>query len=241
VAEKGSAKRDRIKVSQKVIPAVADRIFQATIAQLEKEARLEVERPREALPERGGVRVSVRPRIAESLNGVTEYMMSYPYGCMEQKISVAIALRDENLWKRLMAQLPPHMDSDGLVKYFPSMTVGSPVLTSYVVAIAQEAGWEIPEGLREKMETGLRGFVEGSINRGSPLPTADLSIRKLMAMEALSRADKMEPRLLGSIAIEPNLWERGRTDPQIPAQFPGNHDDFFHGKNRRPVVAHGFQ
>jgi hypothetical protein len=125
---------------------------------------------------------------------------------MEQKISVAVSLRDENLWKRLMAQLPPFMDSDGLVKYFPSMTLGSPVLTSYLVAIAHEAGWEIPEGLREKMETGLRGFVEGSIIRGSPLPTADLSIRKLAAMEALSRVDKMEPRLLGSIAVEPNLW-----------------------------------
>jgi uncharacterized protein YfaS (alpha-2-macroglobulin family) len=206
VGEKGSLRKDRIKVSQKVIPAVPSRTFQATIAQMEKDVRLDVERPQDALPERGGVRVSLRPKIAESLNGVTEYMTSYPYGCMEQKISVAVALRDENLWKRLMEQIPSHMDSDGLVKYFPSMTRGSPVLTSYIVAIAHEAGWEIPEGPREKMETGLRGFVEGSVNRGSPLPTADLSIKKLTAMEALSRVDKMEPRLLGSIAIEPNLW-----------------------------------
>jgi len=206
VGERSSLKKDRIKVSQKVIPAVPIRTFQATIAQLDKDVRLDVERPQDALPERGGVRVSLRAKIAESLNGVTEYMASYPYGCMEQKISVAISLRDENLWKRLMAHIPSHMDSDGLVKYFPSMTLGSPVLTSYIIAIAHEAGWEVPEGLREKMETGLRGFVEGSINRGSPLPTADLSIRKLMAMEALSRVDKMEPRLLGSIAVEPNLW-----------------------------------
>ena len=206
VGEKGSPKKDRIKVAQKVIPAVPSRIFQATIAQLEKDLRLDVERPQDAHPERGGVRVGFRPKLAESLNGVTEYMTSYPYGCMEQKISVAVALRDENLWKRWMAQIPSHTDSDGLVKYFPSMTLGSPVLTSYIVAIAQEAGWEIPEGLREKMETGLRGFVEGSVSRTSPLPTADLSIQKLTAMEALSRVDKMEPGLLGSIAVEPNLW-----------------------------------
>ena len=206
VGEKGSPKKDRIKVSQKVVPAVPVRTFQATIAPLDKEMRLEVERPQDALPERGGVRVSLRPKIVENLNGVTEYMRSYPYGCMEQKISVAVSLRDEGLWKRLMAQLPAHMDSDGLVKYFPTMTLGSPVLTAYLVAIGHEAGWAIPEGLREKMETGLRGFVEGSITRGSPLATADLSIRKLAAMEALSRVDRMEPRLLGSIAIEPNLW-----------------------------------
>jgi hypothetical protein len=206
VGEKGSTKKDRIKLSQKVVPAVPVRTFQATIAPLDKEMRLEVERPQHALPERGGVRVSLRPKIAENLNGVTEYMRSYPYGCMEQKISVAVSLRDEGLWKRLMAQLPAHMDSDGLVKYFPTMTLGSPVLTAYLVAIGHEAGWAIPEGLREKMETGLRGFVEGTITRGSPLATADLSIRKLAAMEALSRVDRMEPRLLGSIAIEPNLW-----------------------------------
>jgi uncharacterized protein YfaS (alpha-2-macroglobulin family) len=206
VGEKGSATKDHIKVSQRVIAAVPSRTFQATIAQVKKPVRLEIERPQDALPERGGVKVSFRPKIAQSLTGVTEYMKSYPYGCMEQKISVAISLRDETLWKRLMAQLPSHMDAEGLVKYFPSMTLGSPVLTSYLVAIAQEAGWEIPEGLREKMETGLRGFVQGSINRGSPLPTADLSIRKLTAMEALSRVEKMEPRLLSSIAVEPNLW-----------------------------------
>jgi len=206
VGEKGSPRKDRIKVSQKVIPAVPVRTLRATIAQLDKEVRLVLERPQDALPGRGGAQVSLRPKIAQSLNGVTEYMESYPYGCMEQKISVAIALRDENLWKRLMAQIPSCMDSNGLVKYFPTMTLGSPDLTAYLVAIAHEAGWEIPEGPREKMETGLRGFVEGSIHRGSPLPTADLSIRKLAAMEALSRAGKMEPRLLGSIAVEPNLW-----------------------------------
>jgi uncharacterized protein YfaS (alpha-2-macroglobulin family) len=204
--EKGTGKKDSIKVSQKVVPAVPVRTFQATIAQVEKEARQEVERPQDALPERGGVRVSLRPRLAESLNGVTEYMRSYPYGCMEQRISVAVSLGDEPLWKRLMEELPSSMDSDGLVKYFPSMPLGSPVLTSYIVAIAHEAGREIPEGLREKMETGLRRFVEGILDRGSPLATADLTISKLAAMEALSRVDKMEPRLLGSIAVRPNLW-----------------------------------
>jgi hypothetical protein len=206
VSEKGSTKMDRVKVSQKVIPAVPSRTFQATIAQLEREVRVDVARPEDALRERGGVQVSLKPKIMDSLNGVTEYMISYPYGCMEQKISIAVSLRKEDLWKRWMAQLPSHLDSEGLVKYFPTMTLGSPVLTSYLVAIAHEAGWEIPEALREKMETGLRAFVEGSIHRGSPLPTADLSIRKLTALEALSRVDKMEPGLLGSISIEPNLW-----------------------------------
>ncbi len=42
--------------------------------------------------------------------------------------------------------------------------------------------------------------------RYSPLPTADLSIRKLSALEALARLGKAGPKHLGSIALEPNLW-----------------------------------
>jgi uncharacterized protein YfaS (alpha-2-macroglobulin family) len=56
------------------------------------------------------------------------------------------------------------------------------------------------------MENGLRKFIEGAVIRYSPLPTADLSLRKLAALEALSRSGNVEPKLLSSIPIEPNLW-----------------------------------
>src|SRR5208337_3239900 len=102
--------------------------------------------------------------------------------------------------------LPSHLDSDGLVKYFPPCLNGSPTLTSYIMAVGHEASWPIPDETKEKMETGLKKFIEGSILRYSPIPTADLSIRKLAAIEALSRTGKAEPKLLGSISIEPNLW-----------------------------------
>ncbi|MGO8991549.1 MAG: alpha-2-macroglobulin family protein [bacterium] len=206
VREKSSETGDRIKVTQKVIPAVPVRTFQATIAQVDKEFKVSVERPKDGLPGRGGVRVTLRPKISDGLSGVLEYMKWYPYGCMEQKVSVAVALRDEGLWKKCMSELPSHLDSDGLVKYFPPCLEGSPTLTSYIMAIGHEAGWTIPDETKEKMETGLKKFIEGSIVRYSPIPTADLSIRKLAAVEALSRTGKAEPKLLGSISIEPNLW-----------------------------------
>jgi len=81
-----------------------------------------------------------------------------------------------------------------------------PVLTSYIIAIGHEAGWSIPDETRAKMETGLRNFIEGKIWRYSPLATADLSIKKLSAIEALSRSGKAQAKLLNSISIEPNLW-----------------------------------
>ena len=56
------------------------------------------------------------------------------------------------------------------------------------------------------MIEGLRGFIEGRILRHSSLPTVDLAIRKLSAIEALSASEQANPAMLSSIAIEPNLW-----------------------------------
>ncbi len=206
ISDKGGESADRIKVSQRVVPAVPVRPYQAAILQIEAKGELSVKRPDGAVPGRGGIRVGLMRNIAGGLDSVREYMSSYPYGCMEQKISRAISLRDEELWRQRMAELPAHQDSDGLIKYFPSMDSGSPVLTSYIAAIAHEAGWVIPEDVRERMLSALAGFVEGRVKRNSAIPAVDLSLRKLASMDALSRFGKMKPGYLGLITIEPNLW-----------------------------------
>jgi hypothetical protein len=223
---------------------------------VEKEFKVSVERPKDALPGRGGVRVTLRPKIVDGLNGVLEYMRWYPYGCMEQKISVAVALRDENLWKRCMSELPSHLDSDGLVKYFPLCIYGSPVLTSYIIAIGDEAGWTIPDETKGRMEKGLRRFIEGSIIRYSPLPTADLSIRKLTAVEALSRlhlhraqplADLCGDRLVQypeQCSVPPEsggTGKRSRTDHPVSPQFSGDSDGIFNREDRLFMVADGLE
>ncbi len=197
--------QDRLRVVQKVLPAVPLRVFQADLAPLTERLTLPVERPPDALPG-GGVRVSVRARLGDGLRAVADYMRRYPYGCLEQKLSVAVALRDPALWERWAAQLPTYMDSDGLVKYFPVLPSGDPMLTAYLVAVIHEAGWTIPRELLDRMTEGLKRFVEGRLTRYSPLPTADLTVRKLAALAALGRVGAAEPAMIGSLAIEPNLW-----------------------------------
>ncbi len=198
---------DTIKITQKVAEATPVHTYQATITQLEKPYRLTVERPADALSGKGGVKTTLKPKIAEGLDGIMDYMKRYPYTCMEQKVSIAVALRDETLWKQTMAKLPAHLDGSGLVRFFPmSFLCGSPTLTSYILAVAQEAGWTIPESSKEKMQQGLKGFIEGKTICASSFATADLSIRKLSAIEALSREGKASASMLGSISIEPNLW-----------------------------------
>ncbi|CAI8871760.1 alpha-2-macroglobulin family protein [Methylococcus capsulatus] len=206
-AEDGGAATDRLKTSQQVQPAVPVRVFQATLTRIDKPLSLAVQRPEDAVPGRGGVRVSLRARLGDGLGGVIEYMTHYPYSCLEQKVSKAVALRDERLWNEIVADLPAYQDADGLFRYFPGDDIhGSDVLTAYVLAIAQEAGWELPENALGRAKEALKGFVEGRVLRDSALPTADLSIRKLAAVEALARYEEATPELLDSIRIEPRLW-----------------------------------
>ena len=197
---------DSMKVTQRIAPYAAVQVVQATLAQVVKPFSLKVEAPKGAIPGKGGLRVSLSPKLADNASGITDYMKRYPYGCLEQQISKAVALEDKAMWADIMARIPTYQDGDGLLRYFPGSHHGSDVLTSYVMAIANEGDREIPAAVAAKMEEGLKAFVEGKLARRQPLQTADLTIRKLAAVEALSRRGKADKKLLDSITIDPNLW-----------------------------------
>ena len=201
-----SASSDRLRVKQSVKAAVPVRTLQATLLQLDQPHTMKVAIPGDALPGRGGVQALFAARLGSELPGVRDYMQAYPYTCFEQSTSRAIALRDGERWRKLAAQLPAYLDSDGLLKYFPIMEQGSETLTAYVLSAVQEAGFPIPPELKARMEDALLNFVQGRITRGSPLATADLAVRKVAALEALSRAGRVTGADLESFTPEPNLW-----------------------------------
>ncbi|MGE0029914.1 MAG: alpha-2-macroglobulin [Steroidobacteraceae bacterium] len=202
----GSA-RDRVRVTESVVPAFPVRTYQATLMQLEKPLEMVLERPARAIPGRGGIEVNLRSSLGGSLDGVREFMSFYPYACIEQQLSSAVARRDSNAWATWTEKLPAFQDHDGLVRYFATEQLeGDDTLTSYVLAVADAAGYTIPKPTRDRMIAGLTGFVAGRITRHSALPTADLAIRKLAAIEALARHQSAQPAMLESITIEPQLW-----------------------------------
>jgi uncharacterized protein YfaS (alpha-2-macroglobulin family) len=92
------------------------------------------------------------------------------------------------------------------VKFFPNMDEGSEILTTYLLAISHEAAWEIPAAEKARMETALAQFIQGKLIRRGVLPTADLAIRKMAAIDALSRWSKADKAWLSSIAVDANLW-----------------------------------
>ena len=75
-----------------------------------------------------------------------------------------------------------------------------------MLAIADEAGWPIPDSSLARMTQALEGFVAGRIVRRSALDTADLTVRKLAAIAALARRGAAKPAMLDSLTIDPDLW-----------------------------------
>ncbi|MBT3067391.1 MG2 domain-containing protein [Rhodoferax sp. U11-2br] len=210
-----SGARDALKSSQRIIPAVPLTVQQATLVQIDKALTLDVAPPADALPGRGGLKMSLQPKLAEGLPGVKDWFANYPFTCLEQKTSKAVGLRDGKLWQTVLAQLPSYLDRDGLASYFPprdgEADHGSDTLTAYLLAATQEAAdidpaFALSDDARAPMERGLINFVEGKIQRNFWSPRKDLDVRKLAAIEALSRYGKAQGRMLGSITIAPNQW-----------------------------------
>ena len=207
--------RDGLKARQRIIPAVPLTVQQATLVQVDGSFNLDVNPPADALPGRGGLKMSLQPKLAEGMDGVRDWFAAYPYVCLEQKTSRSVGLRDGKLWQSVVGQIPGYLDSDGLANYFPprdgEAARGSDALTAYLLAATHEAAtinpaFALPDDVRAPMERGLMAFVEGKIQREFWSPRKDLDVRKLAALEALSRYGKAQGRMLGSITIAPNQW-----------------------------------
>jgi hypothetical protein len=138
------------------------------------------------------------------------YFETYPFICLEQKTSKSVGLKDRKLWETVANSLPTYLDSDGLASYFPPRAGdgprGSDRLTAYVLAATNEAGFELPPAARDAMLDGLTAFVEGRIERKFWSPKNDLDVRKLAAIEALSRYGRAQAKMLGSVNLTPNVW-----------------------------------
>ena len=204
--------QDRLRLTQRIDPAVPVRVQQATLQQLEGTLSLPVAAPPDALAgpqgqRLGGVSIAVQPRLSGALPGIRRYFETYPFSCLEQKVSKAIGLRDRDAWTALTQALPSYLDSDGLAAYFPpgpgDAPRGSDRLTAYLISTAHEAGWALPPEALTPMLQGLQAFVQGRIERRFWAPRADGDVRKLAALAALARHGQVQPRQLGSLSTTP--------------------------------------
>jgi hypothetical protein len=206
VTAASSSARDEIVADQRVVPVHAVQTLQATLVQAGPQASVPVAAPEDAEPGRGGVQVTLSPTLTAGLGGVRDYLRNYPYTCLEQRVSPAVGLGDAEEWAAIVAELRTYQDRNGLLKFFPSVDRGSVELTGYVLSIAAAAGRELPEDLRNSLTGALALFVDGNLEEPAAPWLGNATLRRLAAIEALSRHGAARPDMLESITVEPELW-----------------------------------
>ncbi len=217
------AARDALRVQQQLLPAVPMEVQQASLQQVDGTLQLPVQPPAAALPERGGLRLGLQATLANAADGgpasLRAWFEAYTYSCLEQSASKALGLRDAARWQAVLERMPAYLDEDGLAYYFPPgdgvAHRGSDVLAAYLLSASAEAArlnptMALTDALRERLAQGLVAFVEGRIQRKAWSPQSgagtDLDVRKLAALEALSRHGLATGRMTTSITVTPNQW-----------------------------------
>ncbi len=194
---------DKVAVSQAVIPAVPIETWAATLTNVGQNVALPLMAPAGALASLGYVDVKLSDTLAPPLSGVRSYMSSYPYGCFEQQTSKLIVASDGAGWDKLAVEIPAYLDRDGLLRYWPIADLtGSEELTAYVLSVASEAGFAIPQDSKSKMIEAMKAVVNGKLRRERAWVTNDRPLR-VAALAALARSGEATPAMLGQIGLAP--------------------------------------
>lgn len=194
---------DEIKKTQKILPLRVARVYQSEWGAWPEFAKMELQAPAGATQK--SLIIELSQGLGGSVSGLKEYWENYYYNCLEQQISRAVSLKDKKMWKQVSGKLSSYIDGSGLLKYFPSSTQGSVILTSYVLSLVHEAGWSIEDNLKEQMLMALAQYAEGRL-KTDEFNYADGSLRKVMVFETLSRYRRLNLDLLTSVEYLPTQW-----------------------------------
>ncbi|MEQ1548471.1 MAG: MG2 domain-containing protein [Chakrabartia sp.] len=194
---------DSLAVSQEVIPAVPVEVWAATLTRVGANTSIPLMAPEGALVGTGFVDVKLSDTLAPPLSGVRAYMSVYPYNCFEQQTSRLVVMGDGAGWDRLAAMIPAYLDNDGLLRYWPMADLrGSDALTAYILSVAAESDFIIPDASRTKMLGAMKAVVDGRLRRSYPWGGDDRAIR-VSALAALARNGAATPAMLGQIGLAP--------------------------------------
>ena len=185
---------DRVMVPQTIEPAVPELVIAASL--LRPGQSLALQPPAGAMG--GHIGVAMLRSLA-SLPGVKAYMANYPFDCIEQRLSRAVATGNRAAWDVEAAGLLGWADGNGLLRYFPSTALpGDADLTSYVLRLSRLSGWPLPDATRTRLIAGLSPIAEGRIQ------TTDST--RLSALAALAGEGQPVARMLAGLNIAPDRW-----------------------------------
>ena len=197
---------DEIKKSQKVLSLREARIYQSEFGQWPTFKEVAVKEPVGSEKGKSSILVEAAASLGDSSSGIKDFWQNYQYNCLEQQVSRAVSLHDAALWSKIEGKLGTYMDDRGLLRFFPEGGQGSISLTSYIVSIANEAGFSLSEEHEAKLLEALSSYAEGRLKEPSESGRVDEVLKKISVFEALSRHRRLNIDLLTTINFQGNQW-----------------------------------
>lgn len=197
---------DEIVKKQKIVPLWPTQVQQAVLKTVQGELKQEIAPVENAVPGTAEWRLEMSSSLAGSREGIRKFWKNYVYNCLEQQISRAISLNDVKIWNHLDLSLETYFDEKGLLKFFPTEKEGSEILSSYALSVAHERGFHFSEAHEKRLLEAVANFVSAKDDRSERLAMADRDVRRLYAVEALSRYRRLKPEMLTAMKLTPEQW-----------------------------------
>jgi len=171
--------------------------------------------PEDIYPEIGDVKVAISSSLLLSLKNPFSSLLTYPYQCLEQRLSRIFALisfkdapeildlslpegmRSEDIVKETLKGVSLYQRPNGGFSFWEDSSYDSPYLTSYTLFIlkkAEEAGYEVPSSVMEKAAGYLKELLHGKLDKEKyPYSQAAWTSSEAFALYVLSLLGKSEP------------------------------------------------
>ncbi len=155
----GKKKIDAIKTMQKVSALEKPRVEFSDLKELKEPVELKA---LTSNPNLFGTEIILSSKLTPSLQSLQDFMKSYQYNCLEQKLARATILEDKTLWNKLNRDLSSYVDSRGFLKYYPvEEEKGSFLLTTHFMEVTY---WNQTPTLQDaKIEGALTQLASGYI------------------------------------------------------------------------------
>ena len=202
----GIKKIDAIKTFQKISPLMLPRVRfsdlkevkgPVTIAGLTTDKQL------------FGTEILLSAGLTPSLKSLQDYMRTYPYSCLEQKLAKATIMEDKDLLAKVDRELTSYIDGRGFLKYYPTgESRGSLHLTTHFLEVNAWNG--VTTSKDKALQLTLANFANGYIKDLTDWEQKDFKALKIRAMVALklTKYDQIAPAWINEItppAPEDNL------------------------------------
>ena len=171
--------------------------------------------PEDIYPDIGDVKVAISSSLLLSLKNPFSSLLTYPYQCLEQRLSRIFPLiffkdaaqifdlslpegmRPEDIVKETVKGVSLYQRPNGGFSFWEDSSYDSPYLTSYTLFVlkkAEEAGYGVPSSVMEKGARYLKELLHGKLEKEKyPYSQAAWTSSEAFALYVLSLLGKSEP------------------------------------------------